>query len=106
MLLAESSHRHPALLLLCNQLPPPLAPFFLGPRHAASIDHPRRFAKWCSSDAYDIVKILMDHGANPEAVDSLTGKNALQWCQDGVAHKRGDETSDFPLALSMLRGTH
>ena len=52
VLLAERSHRGPALLLFGDELPPEVQPRRLCLRHAASIGDRPRHAKWCLSDAY------------------------------------------------------
>jgi hypothetical protein len=54
VLLAERPHRHTALFALREQLPPELAPFLLGPRHAPSIEQRQPPAKRFSPDAYEI----------------------------------------------------
>jgi hypothetical protein len=64
VLLTENMHRHPALLLFRDELPPKVESRHLCLRHVASIDDRPAFAKWCLSDAYELrVEIKRRDGA-------------------------------------------
>ena len=52
----------------------------------------------------EVVKVLLDAGANADITDDLAGKTAMEWCQEAARHNLSHEGSDFAATAKLLEG--